>query len=236
MTVFITGDIHGGLDMQSLRDWEGGSRGDYLIVAGDFGLPWNGDDVEEEDIRWLESRPYRVLFVDGNHEKFDYWKRRPTEIWHGGEVQRLRPHSPILRLMRGEIYEIEGAKYFTMGGATSVDKQWRHPFEDWWPCELPSEENFRQANAKLESVGWKVDFAITHTCATSYLEPTMGQWGDADRLTDYFNGLEKRLEYKHWYYGHFHRDGDVDGQHTVLYDEIVPAGMGIVEAMRGGFE
>ena len=43
MTVYVTGDIHGGLDMQKLRDWELGdslTSDDYLIVAGDFGFPW----------------------------------------------------------------------------------------------------------------------------------------------------------------------------------------------------
>ena len=44
MTVYVTGDIHGGLDMQKLRDWELGdslTSDDYLIVAGDFGFPWD---------------------------------------------------------------------------------------------------------------------------------------------------------------------------------------------------
>ena len=232
MTIYVPGDTHGGPDLQKIRDWNGGKHGDYLIVAGDFGYPWDFSEIEEDDIKWLETRPYRVLFVDGNHERFDYWRDRPTKKWMGGSIQRLRPHSPVMRLMRGEIYTIEGLKVFTMGGATSADRQWRHVGEDWWPCELPSEENFEQARAKLDSVGWKVDYVVTHTCATSYIEPTMGRWGDPDRLTDFFQELENRLDYKHWYYGHFHIDKDVDGRHTVLYDEVVPLGMGVDEAMR----
>ena len=42
MTVYVTGDIHGGVDMQKLRDWDLGDSltgDDYLIVAGDFGFP-----------------------------------------------------------------------------------------------------------------------------------------------------------------------------------------------------
>lgn len=234
MTVYVTGDIHSGLDMDSLRSWEQGEQGDYLIVAGDFGLPWTGDDAEEKDIEWLELRPYTVLFVDGNHERYDYLKGRPTEKWNGGLVQRLRPHSPILRLMRGEIYEIDGSTVFTMGGATSADKMWRHPGEDWWPCELPSERNFEEARTKLDSVNWDVDYVISHTCATSFLEPTMGRPGESDRLTDFFDELEKCLKFKRWYYGHFHQDHDVDERHTVLYDEIIPLGMGIDEALING--
>lgn len=76
MTVYVTGDIHSGLDMQKLRDWELGdslASDDYLIVAGDFGFPWDFSAEECADIAWLESRPYTVLFVDGNHERFDHW-------------------------------------------------------------------------------------------------------------------------------------------------------------------
>lgn len=60
MTVYVTGDIHGGLDMQKLRDWELGdslTSDDYLIVAGDFGFPWDFSAEECADIAWLESRP-----------------------------------------------------------------------------------------------------------------------------------------------------------------------------------
>lgn len=72
MTVYVTGDINGGLDMQKLRDWELGdslTSDDYLIVAGDFGFPWNFSAEECADIAWLESRPYTVLFVDGNPDE-----------------------------------------------------------------------------------------------------------------------------------------------------------------------
>ena len=37
--------------------------------------------------------------------------------------------------------------------------------------------------------------------------------------------LEKaRLDYKRWYYGHFHRDANPAERHTVLYDRIVRLG------------
>ena len=68
MTVYVTGDIHGGLDMQKLHDWELGdslTSDDYLIVAGDFGFPWGFSAEECADIAWLESRPYSFLLFDG---------------------------------------------------------------------------------------------------------------------------------------------------------------------------
>ena len=131
MTVYVTGDIHSGLDMQKLRDWDLGdslTSDDYLIVAGDFGFPLDFSAEECADIAWLESRPYTVLFVDGNHERFDHWAERPMELWHGGLTQRLSDTSPIRRLTRGEVFELDGSTIFTMGGATSVDKEYRVPY------------------------------------------------------------------------------------------------------------
>ena len=232
MTVYVTGDIHGGLDMQKLRDWElGDSLGsdDYLIIAGDFGFPWDFSAEECADIAWLESRPYTVLFVDGNHERFDHWAERPMELWHGGLTQRLSGTSPIRRLTRGEVFELDGKTVFTMGGATSVDRAYRIPYSSWWPQELPDERDFDAARARLDEVAWKVDCVITHTCAGRMLSPTLypdpgWERPDVDRLTGFLDELEDRLDYKHWYYGHFHRDGNPDERHTVLYDRIVRLG------------
>lgn len=207
MTVYVTGDIHGGVDMQKLRDWDLGdglTSDDYLIIAGDFGFPWDFSAEECADIAWLESRPYTVLFVDGNHERFDHWSERPMELWHGGLTQRLSDTSPIRRLTRGETFELDDSMIFTMGGATSVDKEYRIPYSSWWPQELPDERNFEEARAKLDSVGWN--------------------YPAVDRLTAFFDELEDRLDYKRWYYGHFHRDANPAERHTVLYDCIVRLG------------
>ena len=77
----VTGDLHGGLDIQKLRDWEAGerlTRSDFLIVAGDFGYPWDFSPEECEEVAWLESRPYTLLFVDGNHERYATGRSAPT--------------------------------------------------------------------------------------------------------------------------------------------------------------
>ena len=241
MTVYITGDTHGGADLQKLRGWDYENKGqlttdDYLIVAGDFGYPWDFGPEECDEIFWLETRPYTVLFVDGNHERYDHWAERPYERWHGGLTQRLSPDSPIRRLCRGEVFELEGQRIFTFGGATSVDKDLRVPGVDWWPQELPSEENIEHAIATLETNNWQVDYVITHTCSTRMLSftlwPSSGwQHPETDILTNFLDMLEDELSYKRWYYGHFHRDSAPAEKHTVLYDEVVSLGQSVKEAL-----
>lgn len=232
MAIYVTGDLHSGFDIQKLYDWEIGptlTHNDYLIIAGDFGYPWTFSDDEELELLWLEGGPYTVLFIDGNHERYDHWAERPCEEWHGGQVQRLRDHSPIRRLCRGQVYDLDGCKIFTMGGAASVDKDWRTPYIDWWPQELPDESNFEDARKNLDACGWQVDYVITHTCSNRMLSkalyPNPGwQAPDHDRLTDYLDSLEDKLAFKHWYFGHMHQDCDCDSKHTLLYNQIVKLG------------
>ena len=228
MTVYVTGDIHGGVDMQKLRDWELGDSltgDDYLIVAGDFGFPWDFSAEECADIAWLESRPYTVLFVDGNHERFDHWAERPMELWHGGLTQRLSDTSPIRRLTRGEVFELDGPTIFTMGGATSVDKEYRIPYSSWWPQELPDERNFEEARAKLDSVGWKVDYVVTHEAPADLAEKLCREREREyldDQLQRFLAELDGQLGYRAWFFGHYHGDEWRDDRHRLIYRDIVP--------------
>lgn len=60
-----------------------------------------------------------MAFVSGNHENYDALVKYPIENWHGGRVQPIRPH--VLHLMRGQVFELAGRTFFTMGGAASHD-------------------------------------------------------------------------------------------------------------------
>lgn len=85
--IYVTGDIHGGCTMNNIVEWEEGknlTHDDYLVIAGDFGIPWEFSITEDDLIYWIESRPWTTLFVDGNHERFSWWKDQPIEEWHGG--------------------------------------------------------------------------------------------------------------------------------------------------------
>lgn len=80
--IYVTGDIHGGCTMNNIVEWEEGknlTHDDYLVIAGDFGIPWEFSITEDDLIYWIESRPWTTLFVDGNHERFSWWKDQPIE-------------------------------------------------------------------------------------------------------------------------------------------------------------
>lgn len=58
--IYVTGDIHGEIDIGKLdtKNFQAAkklSKNDYLIVAGDFGLPWSGNRANTM-VHHLESR------------------------------------------------------------------------------------------------------------------------------------------------------------------------------------
>ncbi|MCH4178546.1 MAG: metallophosphoesterase [Megasphaera sp.] len=223
--IYITGDIHSGLDrFQHLHDM-GLSIGsdDYIIICGDFGLLWEPQPSpqEIEKIRWLSAQPYTTLFIDGNHENFGRLRHLPIKKWHGGYVQPLQPN--VLHLLRGEIYSIENHTFFTFGGATSTDKDLRIPGISWWPDENPTPEEFEHGKKQLCQAGWNVDYVITHTAPQHWKTNKLGhlEW-DTCRTSDMLDEIESHLTYKNWFFGHMHRDDHgPDRKDQWLYEDIV---------------
>ncbi len=218
--LFITGDLHGELDVSKLShkhfDYTGLTKDDYIIICGDFGFIWYGNKKDNWWLNWLAELPCTILWVDGNHENFEALSNYPVEGWHGGKVHKIREN--VLHLMRCQVFDINGQTFFTMGGASSHDKETRKEGISWWPQELPNHDEYTEALKKMEEVGWKVDYIISHCCSTS-LQNKFSSY-DGDTLTDFFNVLDKFTTFKHWYFGHYHFSSSIDEKHTCLYHEI----------------
>jgi hypothetical protein len=116
--------------------------------------------------------------------------------------------------MRGEVYSIEGNSIFVMGGGYSIDKYLRTEGESWWPQEMPSEEEYKNAVANLEKVNNQVDFIITHTAPseTVYYLSTLRSLGIKNNVTEelpltmFLDEIQQKVTYRYWYFGHFHVD------------------------------
>ena len=120
--VLVTGDCHGNFarfEQKHFSEQANMTKDDTVIITGDFGGVWFGDSRDDETLDWLERLPFTLVFVCGNHENYDALARYPVAEWRGGKVHRVRPH--VLHLMRGQIFELEGCRFFTMGGAKSHD-------------------------------------------------------------------------------------------------------------------
>lgn len=225
--IYVTGDKHGSLQLNDLcaTNWPEGqelSKNDYLIIAGDFGGVFYGDDRDEKVLDFYAACSWTTLFIDGNHENSELLAKYPVTEWNGGKAQYIRPS--IIHLMRGQVYTIDDKTFFTMGGATSVDKDYRIEGKSWWRDELPSGEEYCEADKNLLARNDSVDYVITHCCsARQYYRFAAAHFHSfvRDSLTDYLDELEKRLSFKHWYYGHHHQDINVDEKHTMLCRKVI---------------
>ena len=137
-------------------------------------IPFQIGSRDDEALDWLEYLPFTLAFVDGNHENYDAIAAYPVEEWHGGKIHRIRPH--VLHLMRGQIFELEGYRFFTMGGAMSHDiedgilelddpdferkllmlrrnprARFRINHISWWEQELPSDVEYAEARRTTSS-------------------------------------------------------------------------------------
>ena len=219
--IYVTGDTHGNFrrfQPEYFPEQAGMTKNDMVIIAGDFGGVWFGDSRDDETLDWLERLPFTLAFVCGNHENYDALERYPVAEWHGGKVHRVRPH--VLHLMRGQIFELESYRFFTMGGAKSHDTNHRINHISWWRQELPSDEEYSEALQNLERYNWQVDYIITH-CAPTSIALAGSRHNEADRLTDFLQEVRERATYHYWLFGHYHDNRAIDEKHILLWEQIV---------------
>ena len=219
--IYVTGDTHGNFrrfQPEYFPEQAGVTKNDVVIIAGDFGGVWFGDSRDDETLDWLERLPFTLAFVCGNHENYDALERYPVAEWHGGKVHRVRPH--VLHLMRGQVFELESYRFFTMGGAKSHDTNHRINHISWWRQELPSDEEYSEALQNLERYNWQVDYIITH-CAPTSIALMGSRHNEADRLTDFLQEVRERAKYYYWLFGHYHDNRAIDEKHILLWEQIV---------------
>ena len=245
--IYITGDCHANFnkfDKTRFPIQEEMTKGDYVIICGDFGGVWNyqvESEYEKHWLDWLNNKNFTTLFVDGNHENFDRLYKYPVEEWHGGKVHKIR--NSVFHLMRGEIFTIDNRKFFAFGGAKSHDIQdgivnideeeriynlrkmrafFRIRNYSWWDLELPTEDEMINGIKNLEKVNYKVDYIISHCCPTSVQSLIGGPGFEKDILTDYFQQISEKCEFKMWFFGHYHDYRKINSQYVLLYEDIIP--------------
>lgn len=249
--IYVTGDCHADwtrFSMGSFPEQKEMTRDDFVIICGDFGL-WHDTPAEKWWFKWFAQKNFTVLFVDGNHENFDRLYGNEFEIvdFHGGKAHKISEN--IYHLMRGYVFELDGKKIFTFGGAKSHDiddgildrndftsdaefqdavnrwrkqnKRFRINHVSWWEQEMPSKEEMEFGLKTLAEHNNEVDYIITHCCPQQIAAIYSNGAFKADELTNYFNTVMNTTKFSKWFFGHYHDDIQIVDKFILLYHQII---------------
>lgn len=142
--VAVAGDWHGNRNhARHAIKWARQQGATVLVHCGDFGywrdIPDTADYLGVVHAA-LEEHDMILAWVDGNHEDFD----RIAEL-HDPRAEHPFPGKVtdrIWHLPRGYRWQWHGKTWMSLGGASSVDRQHRMPYRDWWPGELLSHGDY----------------------------------------------------------------------------------------------
>lgn len=222
--IFVTGDTHRGIDVQKLdkehfKIQSELTKQDYVIICGDIGSIWDDSKTDLYWRDWHNQKNYTTLFIDGNHENFDLLNQYPVTQWNGGKVRQIA--DSVYHLMRGQVFTIDGMKFFTMGGGTSIDRNSRIEGKTWWPEEEASTAELEEAKKNLDSHNWEVDYILTHTTSTRIMYDQIMWLKENSELNFFLDDVQDKVNYKWWFFGHFHDDVVYDQVRcTLLYDTV----------------
>ncbi len=132
----------------------------------------------------------------------------------GGKVFIEEEYPNLIFAKDGEIYNIDGKKILVIGGAYSVDKQYRllHGYK-WFKDEQLTKKEMDTILDKVK--GKHFDIVLTHTCPYKYEPREVFIQGldqsKVDKSMEHFlDKIEENINYDKWYCGHYHTEKQVD--------------------------
>lgn len=219
---YITGDKHA--DFNFLCHWcltNNTSTKDYLIILGDSGINYFSDGYEEVVKKTIKHLPITLLCVHGNHEeRAENLKQYKATERFGGTVYIQSRYPNIIFLKSGETYKFADKTILVLGGAHSIDKEYRlHVGANWFESECLSPAE--RTNILSSIRGKYFDYVLSHTCPYSYQPRETFKYNltDVDTTMEQFlDCVRSNISYKEWYCGHFHIDKVVDNIHFMMND------------------
>lgn len=223
---FITGDTHRDFShIETFCEKYKTNKSDTMIVLGDAGLNYfqNKSDINLK-IK-VSSLPIKFLFIRGNHEA------RPQDIdtykiikFCNSFAYAEKEFPDLVFTMDGQVYNIEYKTVLTIGGAYSIDKQYRlsRGFE-WFKNEQLSKDEMDNILNKYKET--KVDCILSHTAPDSeipypLLPSALGNIPNIDKTMElWLDEIKKNVEYDKWYCGHFHINYG-DDRFRFMYNDI----------------
>lgn len=214
---FITGDTHGQTATRiknlftkfNIKD----KKEVGLIILGDAGINYYLDNRDIKAKKKIEYLGISIYCVRGNHEE------RP-ELIEGMQTKYdasvdgyvyYEPEYPHINyFIDGNEYKINKYRTLVIGGAYSVDKDFRLARGgQWFPQEQLSEDEREKIANQIKNK--RYDLVLSHTCPISW-EPTdlflnCIDQSTVDKSTEvWMEKIKDMFKWQIWCFGHFHAD------------------------------
>jgi len=224
MSILISGDFHNNDDRElslinknaliQKYQQEKYDEIKYHIILGDAGFLWPGSErYESINYYSLSFRPFPILCVIGNHDPVLGRKDlKEIDIGIGEKVIVVRKKDPFIAyLKRGKVYNIENKKFLVLGGALSIDKEFRIPGRSWWEEEYWSEKEKKDVLFMLKKEN-HFDYVLAHT-GPSRINERIKSPNRAikfpmifDKVAALNEKIDSKITCKQWFCGHLHVD------------------------------
>lgn len=153
-TVALMGDVHANVAwIQKTIPFLRRNGVHTIYQVGDLGYWGPGDPFIKSLEHWLDLAQIDLFCTPGNHEN---WAALDLLFAADpGSPVALSPH--VTMLPRGFRWSHGGRSLLSLGGAPSIDFEYRTPLKNWWPSEVLTEADVERAIA-----GGPVDIMLTH--------------------------------------------------------------------------
>ena len=181
----LVGDVHGRIE-DYLAIVKGSERS---IQVGDMGLGFFGGSISDETLIEFHKNNSNHRFIRGNHDN-PLTCRKSLGYIEDGTVEN---------------------DSFLLGGAWSIDRQYRTEGENWWPDEEVAEDRLELLLATYAAAKPRV--VVTHDAPAFAtwnmfirVNPLVKQryliW---NRTTDLLQRMFELHQPEQWYFGHWHQ-------------------------------
>lgn len=235
--IYITGDTHRNFKHIELfcKNHNTSKENDYIIILGDSGINYTLDYRDDDVKKYLYKIPINFIIVHGNHEerasnipcyRRKYIEDKNHKIYGNFLVDEKYP-SVMFTEMYG-VYTINNLNVYVIGGAYSVDKDYRLMMNyRWFSSEqlsiIEKYEVWHELRNYEDNYG-TIDIILSHTCPLKY-EPKEWFLENVDQSTvdktmeKFLDIVDDYIPYKKWYCGHYHGEKDM-GNIEFLYSSI----------------
>lgn len=210
--IYITGDTH--RDFSRLYGITF-NKDDMVIILGDVGINYYLNEEDKRLKEHLSKLNIKIFCIQGNHEE------RPESISSYKEIEMFNgkvfiegEFPNLIFAKNGEMYTIDDKKVLVVGGAYSVDKDYRLMYRyPWFKDEQLSKTEKEMILNKFK--GKHLDIVLSHTCPKKY-EPIEVFMSGIDQskvdkgMEEFLDKVEENIEYDKWYCGHYHTEKQID--------------------------